>query len=207
MVEQAGFRRRVEVESQLDGMGVVGDRTGVLLPIDPGQAADLEDLDRRLLASQVGIARVDHLVVLLQGHERGDPQLMGRGEIGNEGERLAAGSQGLLMLAIAEVQPRAFDVVAGPPGRIAGLEPDGLLEIVNRGRALLGARIAAAGVEQGPAAMDRGPDGGIGRPVDRLAKRPGRQVELPAPLVQLGQGQIGLVRLGPEPDGRLEIGE
>ena len=69
MVEQAGLRLRVEVGSQLDGMGVVGDRAGVVLPIDPGQAADLEDFDRRLLASQIGIARVDHLVVPLQRHQ------------------------------------------------------------------------------------------------------------------------------------------
>ena len=132
---------------------------------------------------------------------------MGRGEIGNEREGLPTDNQRLLMLAIAEVQPGALDVVAGPQLRIARLEPDGLLEIVNRGRALLGTRIAALGVKQGPAAMNQGPDGGVGRPVDRPAKSTRRQVKLPAPLVQLGQGHMGLVRLRLEADAGLEIGE
>ena len=107
-----------------------------------------------------------------------------------------------------EEQPGALDVVAGPLsfGRRAraGWPP--------RGRAAprprcSGSRVAAVGVEQGPAAMERGPDGGIGGPLDRPAERARRLVELPLPLVQLGQGRMGLVRPRPEPDRRLEVGE
>ena len=115
--------------------------------------------------------------------------------------------QGLVVAGPAEEEAGAFDQVAGALRRILRLEPEGLLEVVQRGGALLRRRVAAIGMQQRPGAQQRDPGRGILGPLDGPTKRRRRLVETPSRCSELAQRRVGLVQPGPKRDGRLEVGE
>ena len=102
-------------------------------------------------------------------------------------------------------------MIVGRLRAVLGFQADGLLEVADRQGALGRRQVLGlvaflfmrTGNEQGAGAEQLG---AVGLPFDGAVERPGGLVEPALPLIDLGQNGVGMVGLGVELNGRLEVG-
>ena len=161
---------------------------------------------------QKGVARREHVVVPLQLQQCQGPESKGLEVVGDDPQRRVVRGQGFLGLSRGEQEPAALGVVVGLLGAVVGLQADGLLQVADR-QVALGRRqvpgLAAflfmgTGHEQGAGAEQLG---AVGLPFDGAVERQGGLVEPALPLTDLDQKGMGMVGLGVEQNGRLEVGK